>query len=266
MRTLLLLLLAFSAAEPALAWGLTGHRVTGAVADQYLSPKARAAVMEILGNESLAEASNWADFMRSDPDPFWQQRSLSWHYVTVPADTAYGRANVPQGGDALTALKAYSAVLKDPKATLADRQGALRFIVHIIGDLAQPLHVGRTDDRGGNMVKRSFFGEPTNLHRIWDSQLIDYQQLAYSEWRDQILRHLTPDDLRQWSSADPLQWVADSVTEREAIYPPQEDLRYEYVFAQTDRLNRQLAKGGLRMAAYLNRLFDAPAAKEQAKP
>lgn len=271
MRFLLLALLSIAIARPALAWGLTGHRVTGAIADAYLGPKARAVVHELLGTESLAEAANWADLMRSDPAPFWQQQSLAWHYVTVPAGTRYGPASVPQGGDALTALKAYSAMVNDPAAPLEDRQGALRFILHIIGDLAQPLHVGRADDRGGNVVKLTFFGAPTNLHTLWNSTLIDHQKLAYTEWRDLITRRLTPDELRQWSSADPQQWVADSVTEREALYPAETDLRYEYVFAQNDRLNRQLAKGGLRIAAYLNQLFDAPRpeprrAKGQAKP
>ena len=251
---------AFMGAEPAFAWGLTGHRITGAVADQYLSPKARAGVKDILGTDSLAAASNWPDFMRSAEGDFWQKQSVPFHYVTIPLGKRYEDVGAPPEGDSITALKTYSAIAKDPKQPLAARQEALKFIVHIIGDLSQPLHVGKPGDRGGNDVKISFFGEPGNLHTIWDSTLIGHNMLSYTEWTDWIVGGLTTDELRNWSSAEPMQWLADSSAERDALYPAPgvTDLRYSYVFEQSDRLNRQLAKGGLRMAAYLNALFDEP--------
>lgn len=260
MRFVLTALLALAAAQPVLAWGQTGHRITGAVADEYLSPRARAAVKDILGTETLAEVSNWPDFMRSSPEPFWQKESVPWHYVTIPLGKRYEDVGAPPEGDAMTALKKFSAIARDSKQPLAERRKALKFVIHIVGDLSQPLHVGRPGDRGGNDVKISFFGDPTNLHTLWDSTLIASHGLSYSEWTQWLVRGLTTDQLRDWSSPEPLQWLPDSAAEREALYPaPQEtDLRYSYVFQQSDRLNRQLAKGGLRLAAYLNKLFDTP--------
>ncbi|MCS6986074.1 MAG: S1/P1 nuclease [Sphingomonadaceae bacterium] len=243
--------------SPAAAWGPTGHRITAALADRFLSPRARAAVLEILGNERLEEASTWADFMRSAPDPFWRVTASPWHYVTVPDGRRWRDQPAPPQGDAVTALARFAATLRDPGASLADRQLALRFAVHVIADLAQPLHVGRPGDRGGNDVKVRFFGRETNLHAVWDDGLIDHERLSCAEWADRLARRLTPEELRAWSDPDPEQWVDDAVALRAAVYPASSDLAWDYVFAQRRRLDEQLAKGGLRIAAWLNRLFDA---------
>lgn len=259
-RTLLLAAL-LGTATPAFAWSQTGHRVTGAIADAHLGPKARATVKEVMGSESLAEASNWPDYMRSSPDPFWQKESSPWHYVTIPVGKTHADVGSPPEGDAITALKRFSATLKDQKAPLAERQKALRFIVHIIGDLSQPLHVGRggeAADRGGNDIKVNWFGRPTNLHSVWDFDLVENERLSFTEWTPWLLAAAKPDQMRDWSSPDPTQWMADSVALREQIYPANPDLGYTYVFENRERVRQQLTKGGLRLAAYLNRLFDTP--------
>ncbi len=252
------LLLALLLATPAAAWGPTGHRITGALAEHYLSPKARAGVREILGSESLEEASTWADHMRSAPGLFWRVTASPWHYVTVPDGKRWRDQPPPAEGDALTALRRFESTLKDVKAPLEERQLALRFAIHIVGDLAQPFHVGRPGDRGGNDVKVRFFGRETNLHAVWDSDLIDHERLAFSEWAARLHRRLTPDQLRAWSSPDPEQWVDDAVAIRGSLYPAAPDLGFDYIFAHRERLDQQLAKGGLRIAAWLNRLFDTP--------
>jgi hypothetical protein len=259
-RTLLLAAL-LATATPALAWSQTGHRVTGAIADAHLGPRARATVNEILGTEGLAEASNWADYMRSAPGPFWQKESTPWHYVTIPPGKTHAEVGPPPEGDAITALARFSAILKDPHAPLAERQKALRFIVHIVGDLSQPLHVGRGGDladRGGNDIKVTWFGRPTNLHSVWDFDLVENERLSYSEWTAWLRAAATPQQMRDWSSPEPAQWLADSARLRETIYPATPDLGYAYVFEHRDHVRQQLTKGGLRLAAYLNRLFDTP--------
>lgn len=241
---------------PASAWSQTGHRVTGAIADQHLGPKARAGLKDILGTESLSEASTWPDFMRSAPDNFWQKEATPWHYVTIPAGKTHAEVGSPPQGDAISALKKFSATVQNPKAPLADRQLALRFIVHIIGDLSQPLHVGTGTDRGGNDVKVTFFDKPTNLHAVWDYELVETESLSYTEWTSWLMAAATPDQLRIWSSADPQAWLTDSATLRDQIYPAAPELGYAYVFANRERVRQQLTKGGLRLAAYLNMLFD----------
>ena len=261
--------------SPALAWGKTGHRVVAAIADTQLSGLARAHVEEILGpGESLDEAANWPDEMRSAPGAFWQKTATPWHYVTLNG-IIYDHA--PPEGDALEALTHFSAVLRDPNANLADKQEALRFIVHLVGDLHQPLHVGKCCDRGGNEVKVSFFGKPTNLHAVWDSQLVDEEQLSFTELAAKLERHISNRQLIDWWDINPRDWISESGEIRDTLYPTAADLpkaakgqkrkkgepvlpdlSYSYVFRFTPVMERRLSQGGVRLAAYLNALFAEP--------
>ncbi len=243
--------------SPALAWGKTGHRVVGAIADPLLTPAARAGMRNILGVETMAEASNWPDFMRSAPDEYWQH-STPWHYVTVPPGKTYAQVTPPSEGDAVTALRGFTATVKDTSKPLAERQAALRFIIHIIGDLHQPLHAGKGDDKGGNEVAVTFFGKPTNLHSVWDSGLIDDEQLSYSELAAWLGARITPTDRRAWASTDPTVWIAESTALRDQIYPRDPALSYTYIYQNKARVEQRLEMGGVRLADYLNALFAAP--------
>lgn len=240
----------------AFGWGATGHRVAAEIADGYLSAEARLAVEEILGPETLAEASTWADFMRADPDEFWQRTANPWHYVTVPPGKIYEDVGAPEQGDASSALQKFTYMLRDDETPLEDRQLALRFIVHIIGDLHQPLHVGNGTDRGGNDFEITYFGEPSNLHRLWDSQLIDSKQLSYTELTAWLKAKIGPDEFRAWNTPDPLVWMAESAEIRDRIYPEDPEIRWSYGYDWTDTLYNRLQKAGVRTAAYLNQLFD----------
>lgn len=252
---------AFAAAlvvpSPALAWGKTGHRVTAAVADPHLSGLARAHIRQILGAESLAEAANWPDEMRSDPDPFWQKTSSPWHYVTV-GGIEYDRA--PPEGDALGALGFFTRMLRDPRTSAYHRQLALRFIVHLVGDLHQPLHNGRPGDRGGNEIKVTWFGRETNLHAVWDSALIDETKYSFTEYAERLTRHTRPEDVIAWWNVNPRDWIHESVQARERLYPAtgETQLGYDYVYKQTPTMELRLKQAGIRLAAYLNQLFAEP--------
>jgi hypothetical protein len=250
-------IIAILSPSAALAWGKTGHRVVGQIAEQHLNPRAKAGVKRILGVETLAEASNWPDFMKSDPSPFWQQTASPWHYVTVPTGKTYDEVGAPPEGDAVVALERYSAVIRDRKASLADKQTALRFIIHLVGDLHQPLHAGNGTDRGGNDRRVTFFGRSTNLHSVWDSGLIDETQLSYSEMAAWLNARITPVDFKAWAVTDPRVWIAESTALRDKIYPPVGDnsLSYRYVYDNKPRLEQRLEQGGVRLAAYLNELF-----------
>lgn len=241
------------ASQPALAWGANGHRIVGDIAQRYLSPQAHAAMLEILGTETLAEAGPWPDFMRSDPSEYWQKTASPWHYVTVPDGEHYHEA--PPQGDSVTALAGFAETLRDPDASLADKQAALRFIVHIVGDLQQPLHVGNGTDRGGNDVQVTWFGKAMNLHALWDYALLDSQELSYSEYAEWLNGNLTPQEMRDWASPDPLVWIADSAAVRPGLYPADPKLGYEYNYKFKGVMEERLQKGGLRLAAYLNKVF-----------
>ncbi|MEA3047815.1 MAG: nuclease [Sphingomonadales bacterium] len=242
-------------AGPAFAWGQTGHRVTGAIAERYLSGIARANVQLLLGTESLAQAATWPDDMRSDPAEFWQRTASPFHFVTVPQGRTYAQAGAPPEGDAVTALARFAAVLRDPNASLDDKRLALRFSVHIIGDLHQPLHNGREGDRGGNNVRVTLFGQSTNLHSVWDSGLIDARGLSYSEYADWLAGAITPQQIIAWNDANPETWIAESVILREQVYPASPQLSYAYAYQHGAALDGRLSRGGVRIAAYLNKIF-----------
>ncbi|SFK98959.1 S1/P1 Nuclease [Pseudovibrio ascidiaceicola] len=236
------------------AWGKTGHRVTGLIAEEFLSETAQMKVEEILGTENLVDASTWPDFMRSDTSPFWKN-SGPYHYVNTKRGEGYDAANAPEHGDAVTALTDFRATLEDENAPLEDRQLALRFIVHIVGDLHQPMHAGYADDRGGNAVKLEFFWEKTNLHRLWDTDLIEHGGLSYTELSERLLRRLEDQQAEDWKEPDPLVWISESVSYRDGLYPSETNLSYGYVFKHRETLHRRLTQGGVRIAAYLNDIF-----------
>jgi hypothetical protein len=258
---------------PALAWGKTGHRVVAAIADTQLSGLARAHIREILnGGESLDEAANWPDEMRSDLAAFWQKTATPWHYVTLDGIT-YDHA--PAQGDALEALDRFTRTLKDPNASLADKQLALRFVVHLVGDLHQPLHVGKCCDKGGNDVKVTWFGKPTNLHAVWDSALVDDEQLSFTELAAKLERHIDSRDVIAWWDINPRDWISESAQYRDTLYPtaedkprapadkkikvpPVPDLSYSYVYKFTPLMEQRLSQAGVRLAAYLNAIYAAP--------
>lgn len=248
-------LLAASSIQQVHAWGQTGHRITGAIAEQYLSDEAKAAIAKLLPNESLAEASTYADEMRSNPDDFWQKEAGSYHYVTVPKGKHYHDVGAPKQGDAFTALEKFTKIVKDESAPLEERQRALRFIVHIIGDLHQPLHAGDGTDRGGNDVKLEFFWEQSNLHRVWDSGLLDRRQLSYTEWTHWLSQKISPEQAAQWNTTDPLVYIAESAKIRDVIYPETDRLSWDYLYQHLPIATERLQEGGVRIAAHLNMMF-----------
>lgn len=242
--------------SPAAAWGAIGHRITGAIADENLSGVARAQVRLLLGEEDLAEAATWPDDMKSDPSEFWQKKASPWHYVTVREGDAYKPSDAPPEGDALTALPRFAATLRDPKASLDDKRLALRFIVHIIGDLHQPLHAGGGNDRGGNDVKVTWFGKETNLHSVWDSGMIEQRSLSYSEYAHWLSRKITPQQVVSWNVRDPLVWTAESIALRKTIYPANPSISWDYAYQHRAEIDDRLKRAGVRIAAYLNWIFD----------
>ncbi len=249
--------------SPARAWGKTGHRVVAALADPQLSGLARAHVKELLGVESLDEAATWPDDMRSAPETFWKKTATPWHYVTLNG-VVYDHA--PSEGDALEALTRFRATLRDPNSSLADKQLALRFIIHIVGDLHQPLHVGKCCDKGGNVVKVKWFGRDMNLHSVWDSALVDEQQLSFTEMAGRLQRHTSNEDVVAWWDINPRDWISESGQLRETVYPgpnPKDpkappELSYDYVYKFTPLMEQRLKQAGVRLAAYLNDIYSQP--------
>lgn len=240
------------------AWGMLGHRIVGQVAESYLSTKARIGVKRVLGNESLAMASNWGDFIKSDPA---YNYLYNWHFVNLPA--GLDKQGVADFLAADTAANVYNktlamvAVLKDKSSPAAQKKLAMRLLIHLVGDLNQPMHTARKEDLGGNKVFVTWFGEKSNLHRVWDESLIGYQQLSYTEYAAAI-NYPERSQLSTWSSYTLKDFVYGSYVACNKIYAntkPDEKLSYKYNFDFVDLLNEQLLKGGICLASMLNDIY-----------
>ena len=242
--------------QPTFAFGKTGHRITGKIAEFYLSDESRKRIEKLIPTESLAEISTYADEMRSNPSEFWQKTAGPYHYATVPDGYKYAFKNAPPQGDVITAIKKYSKVLVDKKSSIDDQKLALKLIVHFIGDLHQPLHVGNGRDRGGNDFSVIYFGNKTNLHAVWDSKIIDDQQLSYSEWADWLNKKISAEDLNHWKTTDTLIWLNESQEMRDLIYPENKNIGWQYQYQHLPKIKQRLSQAGVRLAHYLNYLFE----------
>ncbi len=242
-----------------MAWGLLGHRIVGQIADSYLTPKARNAIQQILGTESIAMASNWPDFIKSDPAYNYLS---SWHYLNVPDSLTYPEFQSylknDTAADAYTKLNFIIKQLKNKGLPKDKKILYLRLLIHIVGDIHQPMHVSRKADLGGNLIKVLWFNQPTNLHSVWDEKLIDYQQLSYTEYAITI-NHTTAAQRKKWQQQPISEWLYGSYTISQKLYSeitvPDQKLSYRYNFDHVATLNEQLLKGGVRLARLLNQIF-----------
>lgn len=235
-------------------WGQIGHRVIGEIAQNHLSKKAQKQVEKILGDESLAMVSTWMDEIRSD-DAY--DHTHTWHYVTIPYNTSYESSEKEEKGDVLEAIDRLKEVLKSETSSLTEKKEALKFLVHLVGDLHQPLHVGNGTDRGGNDVKIKWFYDNSNLHRIWDSEIIDAKQLSYTELA-RALDHTSKDEVAKWQQGTPLEWAMDAQSHHQQVYDFDKEkdyLSYEYMYQNWGLMQEQLVKGGIRLAGLLNDIF-----------
>ena len=244
------------ATTAAFSYGPTGHRVVAELAFRHMTPEALAAVEAILGDDFMAEAATWPDEMRSSPDPFFGRTAAPYHYVNLPDGVSYEESEKNPAGDAVTALAAFTATLKDANSSAEDKALALRYIIHIVGDLHQPLHAGRAEDRGGNRIDVVWFEEFTNLHTVWDERIIQHKQLSYTEWTNFLDRKIKPENVTEWQKAGPTDWVAELISYRGDIYENGHGiLSWNYVYKYTPLIKSQLSKGGVRLAGYLNAVF-----------
>ncbi len=241
---------------PTKAYGPTGHRVIAEIAEKHLTAEARAAVKRILGNEFMAEAAYWPDEMKSSPDPYWKGDSYYYHFINLPDGVSYVDSEKNPRGDMIFGLNKFAEMLKDETTSPKDQHLALAFIIHIIGDMHQPLHAGRVSDLGGNRVDVVWFATMTNLHAVWDDHLIDHKKLSYTEWVKFLDAKVTPEQVTAWQADDPLDWVAEIIGLRGGIYEDGHGiLSWDYVYEYTNVVKSQLSKGGIRLAGYLNALF-----------
>ena len=235
-------------------WGKTGHRVVGEVAEKYLDRRAKKAVSELLDGHSLAFVANYGDDIKSDRK---YDSYGPWHYVNFPFGERYETSTKSEKGDIIQGINTSLSVLKNKNSSKEDKVFYLKMLIHFIGDLHQPLHVGMEDDKGGNDFQVRWFKDGTNLHRLWDSQMIDFYQMSYTEMAANT-DVLSEAEVAALQEGTPTDWMYESRALCEDIYKNTEigeKLGYAYMYRYMDPLRSQLQKGGIRLAQLLNEIF-----------
>ena len=235
-------------------WSKTGHRAIGEVAQEELSGRARRAMDKLLDGQSIASISNFADEIKADR----RFREFSaWHYVNIPPGKDYSDIEPSKYGDLVVGIEKCIAMVKNNKNTKEDRVFYLKMLVHLIGDLHQPMHVGRVEDKGGNDIQVQWFGKGSNLHRVWDSNMINDYGMSYTELATS-LPELNKNEKRAIQNGTVLEWVEESQEIANKLYNSVEvgeKLAYSYSYNWWGTVENQLQKGGLRLAKVLNELF-----------
>ncbi|TXF79272.1 S1/P1 nuclease [Chryseobacterium sp.] len=242
------------------SWGTIGHRVVAEIAQNHLSAKAKRNLKKMIGDQKLAYWANWPDNIKSDTTGVWKATD-KWHYVNINPQPNFkmfsDSLRAQQAPNLYTQIKALSEQIKNKNTPKQDREVALRFLIHLMGDAAQPLHVGKAKDLGGNRIKLKFFGDNTNLHSLWDSKLVDFQNYSFTEFA-QVLDVKSEDEVKSIQAGTLEEWLYDSQKIANKIYfnsVPEASYAYDYNYKFEPVLERQLLYGGLRLAKILNEIL-----------
>ncbi|MGB0132333.1 S1/P1 nuclease [Dokdonella sp.] len=239
---------------PALAWGPDGHRIVASLAQAQLDDSSRAEVMRLLaasGDSSLADVSNWADDVREDPTQQELSRQTSrMHYVNFDdAGCQFEAESICANGQCVVAaIDHYANALGDRELSDAERAEALRFLVHFVADVHQPLHAGYRADKGGNTFQVQIDGEGSNLHRIWDSKIISSRHIDWPQYTDLLKQNsavAAKGSAREWAEQ------SCSIT-RSDFYPANRTISASYLANQLDTVDQQLQRAAARLALLLN--------------
>jgi len=254
LRAGLAFVLALAAPSRGFGWGPEGHRVIVILAEQYMRSETLARAKELLGSQSLEDASLWADDeARSQP------ATASWHYINIPlADSQMDLArDCPNGACVVAKTGDFLAVLADPDSSRASKAEALRFILHLVGDLHQPLHCADDHDRGGNARQVIFDGRLDNLHWVWDTGLLEHISRDEEALARQMERRVTDEEQEAWKQGSLGDWALQSHRLAQTAYrrlghknPAVIDAAYE---RQADPVvDLQLERAGVRLAYVLD--------------
>ncbi|GGF21311.1 S1/P1 nuclease [Hymenobacter cavernae] len=240
------------------AWGVMGHRTVAKIAENHLKKKTKRQIAALLGTETVPLVSTWADEARYSPE---YKETGPWHFVNLPDGLGYEQfatqlkaMTIP---NAYLALQQNIQIVKDHTKSKDERVVALKFVIHIVGDVHQPMHISRAEDQGGNKIPVKYQGKDSNLHSLWDSGLVEYQGFTYSEMA-QAYDHISANQIQQWQAADPVQWLFESYQISQQLYAEagkSTDFDFRYNPAHLPTVEERITQAGIRLAAVLNTIF-----------
>jgi hypothetical protein len=242
------------AMEETVFWGQNGHRATGKIAENHLNKRAKKRIDKLLNGQSLAFVSTYADEIKSDSA---YRKYYSWHYVNMDLEESYADATKNPKGDIVTGINKCIKVLKDNNSSEEDKSFHLKMLVHFVGDLHQPMHIGQKEDKGGNAIQVEWFGKETNLHAVWDTKMIENWNMSYLELADNA-KDVSKKQIAAIEAGTLIEWVDETHELTKKIYKSAEvgeNLRYRYSYDYFGIVRDQLQIGGIRLAKILNDIF-----------
>jgi hypothetical protein len=238
------------------AWGRVGHRASGRITLMLLSPRAKSEINKLLEEgDSLVDATTWPDE---------NNRGTShWHYVNVPLSApAYDSKYCSGKGCVVSKIHDMRKDLANPKLPVTQRRQALKYLIHFVQDLHQPMHVGDDNNRGGNTLQVDFYGQGTNFHRLWDSELIYRSHRNEVQFANHLKTKLRPEMEKKWSAGTVEDWATESLQAAKKAYinpdtgakiQAGERLGVRYLEANADRVDECVLKASVRLAYLLNK-------------
>jgi hypothetical protein len=237
-----------------IVWGQTGHRTVGKIATKHLKNRTKRKIRKLLNGQSLAFVSTFADEIKSDKK---YRKFYTWHFINMPLDSNYKDSKKHPQGDLVTGINTCIKILKDKTSSEKDKAFYLKMLVHLVGDLHQPMHIGQKEDRGGNRVQVKWFGGKTNLHSVWDTKMIEGFNMSYIELAENAEK-LSKKEIKKLQEGTVVDWVDETHELTKKIYASakkDENLRYRYSYDHLTTARTQLQKAGVRLAKILNDIY-----------
>ena len=264
MKKYTLIIYAMLTALQALAWSQKGHDTVAFIAENHLTPATADSVAALLDGRSPVYWANWLDNASHTPE---YEYTKTWHYKNIDDGVDYDRAPLNPKGDVVTAIREQIHILSDSLATRNQKVLALKILIHTVGDMHQPMHMGHLSDLGGNRVPVQFFGRDANLHAIWDGSIMNSGHAwSYTEWANQLDR-LNDEDQPSETAGNIDDWAKQTHQIATRVYnhfPKGTKVSYNQVAKWTPVIEMQILRGGLRLARILNAIFD-PANTDDAR-
>jgi nuclease S1 len=240
-----------------LAWGPAGHRIVGHIAEMNLDPQVLKTIQIKFNIKHLANVANWADAIkRRDNKP----DVLHYTNIAVNHRTYNQKRDCPRKRCVTEKIKEYESILIDPGASRKTRKEAFKFLVHLVADVHQPMHLGYKKDRGGNDIAVYFGEKPTNLHKVWDHNLVFFKGKTQRQFASQLNQSITPENKKQWVGGTPDDWSNES---RALVldfgyllqFSKGRELSLSYIREGREIVEERLQRAGIRLADRLNRLL-----------
>jgi len=238
-----------------ISWGFKGHRAVATIAQKHLTSNTAYVVASYLKGQSMADVSTWAD---EHKNPI----TGKWHFLNLPLGLNHQQFIdfvIQQSNDNVyAAILKQEAILKDQTATVDQKNSALTYLIHLVGDAHQPMHVSRKEDKGGNTIQVRFDDKGTNLHSLWDSKLIDHEGLSEAEIAKQY-DWANPAQIKKWQADSPIEWLWESYqisTELYSDIKPGQTIDEAYYKKYIQTIHLRIDQAGIRLAGELNKLFN----------